>query len=270
MYDPVNSRTYSAYVVHGFGSPSEINDPWVVLVSTDDNNGGDGINFGQGSSNFYNMNYTSVLTGAPSGNNLYDSFRYFKGATQVGLVTGTLTPPDNTYWKTFNIVQDVSWSTGNYSFYDALHEADQFLLNSPTDYSNDNSYFQSPSTVGVTAEYSGQAYAGSLQLSRTGDELGNGTQDLNYFIMTGDFYQGDNDLACISFINRKPRDTIDFGGNDDYHGSGQYGSKWTFWNNDFHSNSNNQRIGYQNDFRAGMIDSEFAPNMSRLAFVIAK
>jgi hypothetical protein len=89
--------------------------------------------------------------------------------------------------------------------------------------------------------------------------------------MTGDFYHGDNDIASISFINRKPRETQDVNGNNDYHGSYQLGTKWTFWNNDFCcDDTNTSRIGNSWDCLAGLIDDEYAPNESRAAFVIVK
>jgi hypothetical protein len=268
IYDPVNTVSYSGYVVHGFGSGSEINDPWLVLVSTDSTDD-TFADFGQGSSDFYDMSYSNAV---PNGNGIYDPFKYFKGASKVGLVTNSLTTTDPTYWKTFALTaEDSEWNTGNYSFYDALYNTDQFLANAEQDYTDDDTVFQAPSIVNMTAAYSGEADAGSLQLTRTGTELGNGTQNLNYFVMTGNFYQGDNDTAAIAFINRKPMDTIDVDGNDDYRDESQYGTKWTFWNNDFCCDeTNDSRIGNDRYCYAGLIIGEEAPNGSKLSFVIAK
>ncbi len=267
IYDPVNNVSYGGYVVHGFGSASELNDPWLVLVSTD-STGDVFASFGQGSSGFYDMSYRDDV---PEGDGIYQPFKYFKAASKVGLVTNSLTSTDPTYWKTFALTtEDNEWNTGNYSVYDALYTTDQFLTNAGQTYTNNDTVFQEPSIVNVTAMYSGEADAGSLQLTRTGTELGDGTQDLNYFVMTGDFYQGDNDTVAMSFINRRPMDTVNLNGNDDYHGENQYGTKWTFWNNDFHSNSQNQRIGNTADCYAGLIIGEDAPNGSKVAYVIAK
>lgn len=260
----VDESEYEAYLVHGFGAPEEQDQPWIVLLSTSED-GGYGYSFGQigGGDDFANPITDPSDIGAGAGNAIHPAMRSYCGATKVMLATNALTQTDPEAWSAYELVQDDDWATGAYSVYDALLNGR--TLFGASNYANNDSSFGNPSTFNPTASYSGQHYAGSLALSRSG--TGNLPQTLGYFFVTGINREGDNDVSALAFCNNTGLPGNNWG--DQWRSLSQLGTKWSYWNDDFHTSSVSQRIGGSGQALAGL-RSEYGFDNSWNAWVLVR
>ena len=258
LQDHTNNNLYNAYLVHGYGND---NNPWVVMLSC--NQQGLGYNYGQsdGSNSVYTVSISQPST--LTGNNIYASFDNYKGAVQMCLATESLTNTNANAFVAYNLVMDTDWNTKNYSLKYVLQKNRDYLASLGTNISNNDSIFNTPSTFNITSHYSGNRYSGNLQLNRSQPD----GQSLNYLFIYGISYTSDNDTSVLAFCN-----ALGYSNNwgDQWRGYDQLGTKWSYWNNDFHSNSSIQNLGVSQQKYSGYINQEFGINNSTNAWILIR
>lgn len=257
MVDHVTQTQYQAYLVHGYGGD---NDPWAVALACTGT--GAGTNFGQ-ANNSNSVHTASVAAPtAAAGNHIFPAFRNYKGAARTCLATHSLTTTTSAAWVAYDLVMDTTWGTKQHSFWDALENSKNFLTTGS--YHQSDTHFTAPSTYSITAHYSGTRYAGDLSLDRTST---NG-QPLSYFFLYGISQSFDNDASVLAFCNA-PGNANAWG--DDWRGTSQAGTKWSYWNSDFFTRSTEERLGgARHEKLAGFPTGEAGYSGSTSAWILVR
>jgi hypothetical protein len=212
-----------------------------------------GISFNQtrtdmgspGTSAFMTMNAES--TGAISrtrigdGVGLYSPFFNKNNITQIAFVDGSggLVPQSNQNYLIYELVE----STGEETINDILKRLDIYQRDAPN-FQNNDSVWGDPSVINHTAGSNG--YSGLL-LESGGDGFkttfrsmpGNIPQIPDKFVVMGINRDSDNDIQALSAF----WGDLNTGKGDSWRGDDPVQTFWSYWGNDFHSNSKTQRIG---------------------------
>ena len=159
---------------------------------------------------------------------VYDSFRYIRDFTQVMIYkeTGANAPR----WSSFTLVE----STGNRSLIELLA-----VCRDQVEALGNDSAWDGARVVGHTSYYSGTVSSwGSAGPVQADDATSGGTTTADYFFVCGVNESSDNDQSVLAFTDN-PGYSNSWG--DSWRGSGQYGTAWSFWNDDYCCG--NQHIG---------------------------
>lgn len=200
-----------------------------------------------GTSTFMTMDETS--TGASGRQNigdgvgLYSAFFNKTNITKIAFIDGTggLDPTSNTNYLIYDLVE----STDSESVNDILKRLDIYQRDS-TPFQNNDSVWGTPSVVNHTAGtdgYSGilSASAGSGFLTNTAGMPGGTPQIPDKFVVMGINRDADNDIqALCAFWGNLG---VTSGKGDQWRGNDPTQTFWSYWGDDFHSNSQTQRIG---------------------------
>lgn len=220
---------------------------WEVLMMFDGKKTGnvDSVMGSPGTSTFMTMNETS--TGASSRTNigdgvgLYSAFFNKTNITKIAFIDGSggLDPTSNTNYLIYDLVE----STGEESINDILKRLDIYQRDSPP-FQNNDSIFGTPSVVNFTAGTNG--YSGLLSSSggtgfkTTTNGMPGGTPQIpDKFAVMGINRDSDNDIQALSAF----WGNLNTGKGDSWRGDDPQQTFWSYWGNDFHSNSQTQRIG---------------------------
>lgn len=173
------------------------------------------------------------------GQGVYSAFYDQTNITKIALIDGTgdLDPATNTNHLVYDLVE----STGSESIYDILRRLDEYQRTAPGFQRNDT-VWGDPSVLNHTAGTNG--YSGLLTASA-------GTA-FSAFNRSG-VNQGLPGRFCVLGINRDSDNDIQalcaFSGNlqsgkgDAWRGANPEQTFWSYWGNDFHSNSTTQTLG---------------------------
>lgn len=199
-----------------------------------------------GSSTFTSI--TASSTGASSknsfgdGTGLYDAFFTKENITKVALVEntggGSLSAGPTSFSR--YLVYDLVASTGAQSLYTIIYNLDQYNLNN-SDWSNNDSLFGSNSVTNFVA---GNATSGTL-VSDSGHFKAKGGSAPSNFCIWGVNRDSDNDTQVLCAYSGN----LTSGKGDSWRGNDPAETFWSYWGNDWHSNSQTQTIsaGKQTD-----------------------
>ena len=196
---------------------------------------------------------TASSTGASSrtsfgdGVGLYEGFFTKTGITKIALVSGTGNYTDMTSHSQY-IVYDLVESTNAESLYDIIKRLDDYNLNNSSWAGND-SLFGASSVINFTAGTNG--FSGT----RTGG-VSSGIRDETgavpeRFCIWGINRDSDNDTQVLCAYSNN----LQTGKGDQWRGGQPKQSFWSYWGNDWHSNSVSQTISRGNQSNPGIGDS---------------
>jgi hypothetical protein len=199
-----------------------------------------------GNSNFRTL--TEITTGANlrssinDGVGVYSAFFNKKNITKIALIDGSsnsLNPSSHDNYLIYELIE----STSEESIYDILLRLDIYQENSLPFHNNDN-VWGIPSVLNHTAGLNG--YSGLL--------IESGGTDFNVFTRSGQ-NRGLPDKFCVMGINRQSDNDIQAlcafwgnlqtGKNDAWRGQNPEETFWSYWGDDFHTDSRFRRIGNQ-------------------------
>lgn len=199
-----------------------------------------------GTSTFMTM--TEVSTGANNrndlgdGQGLYTAFFNKKNITKIALVDGSSTSNNPTEHNNY-LIYDLVESSGDESICDILKRLDLYQKDNPPFHGNDT-VWGLPSVLNHTAGLSG--YSGIISAS--------GGTDFEAYTRTG-IKRGLPDRFCVMGINRQSDNDIQalcaFWGNlqtgkgDLWRRENPEETFWSYWGDDFHTDSRLSRIGNQ-------------------------
>ena len=195
------------------------------------------------SANFQSTNAASRLAFG-NGYGVYANWFLKTGITKLALVDGTgslVDPTTNTNYLIYDLVS----STGAETVYDIIRRLDYYLQNNPNLQNND-SVFTDPSVTSFTAGSNG--YSGLLN----GDG-GSVFRDSSGIIpdkiaIMGINRDSDNDIQALCAY----RGDLQSGKADSWRGDNPAQSFWSYWGDDFHSDSTQQRPGVQRQTAPGI------------------
>ena len=197
-----DGSTYDAYCdmnIDGGG--------WTKIVSTTGNN----QVFGQTTSSIVNS-YANVS----DAEGVYEAFQKLDGFSQV-----MISKTSGTYageYAAYNLVETI---TGQ-SVLDVL-----LYCSAQTEVVNNDFYWDGVRVLGYTSFHSGTIYSGNLQMTGNGSIV-----TPTYFFMCGVNESSDNDQSVMAFADN--RGDSNYWG-DEWRGTGQLGTMWSFWNGDYHT-----------------------------------
>lgn len=198
-----------------------------------------------GTSSFMTM--TSESTSSTNRKNigdgpgLYNAFFNKKNITKIAFIdgTGNLIPNSNSNYLIYDLVE----STGEEAINDILKRLDIYQRDAANFQAND-SVWGSPSVVNHTAGTNG--YSGLLidsggnGFKTTGFGMPGGTPQIpDKFCIMGINRDSDNDIQSLCAF----WGDLQSGKGDSWRNENPSQTFWSYWGNDFHSNSKTQRIG---------------------------
>ena len=223
--------------------------PWEIIMHTS----GYAVNssvFGSlGTTTFKSI--TASSTGASSrtsfgnGTGLYNAFFTKKNITKIALVSGNGSLSDPTS-HSYYVIYDLVGSTGNESLYEIINRLDTYNLNSASWAGNDGLY-GSPSVTNFTAGssgYSGLASSSSYNFTAYGGAFP------DKFCIWGVNRDSDNDTQVLCAFSGN----LQTGKGDAWRGASASQSFWSYWGNDWHSNTQNQTISRGAQTYTGLIN----------------
>ena len=244
---------------------------WEILMFTTGNKGSSG---GQGNSTEFGNtgsstweSITASSTGADDrtsfndGAGLYNAFFTKTGITQIALVDGTGSLSDPTSNTNYLIYDLVGSGTGNETIYEILYRLDQYNLNNSSWAANDT-LFGTDSCTDFTA---GTAKSGTLSSQGGSWEANNanpsGSKQLSEFHIWGVNRDSDNDtqVLCACAAN------LQTGKADSWRGSNPDETFWSYWGNDWHSNTQSQTISRGKQTDPGVVTGETAVGVYLIA-----
>jgi hypothetical protein len=190
---------------------------------------------------------TITSTGANSRNNfgdgvgLYSNFFNLKNISKIAFVDGSagvLNPSLHTNY----LIYDLCGTTMNESIRDILFRLDQFLRVEPNFAGNDSKLDSSYSVPSVRNFTSGtNGFSGTLTSSggsgfRTNESP---AQLPTKFCVMGINRDSDNDIQALCAYSGN----LNTGKGDSWRGDNPVQTFWSYWGDDFHSNTQSQRIG---------------------------
>jgi hypothetical protein len=165
---------------------------------------------------------------------LYDAFFTQTNITKIALVNGSsssLEPTAHSRYSIFDLVE----STGSETIYNILDRLDRYQ-EAATGFHGNDSVWGSPSVLNHTAGTNG--YSGLLSASSSPFVDQSGTT-CDKFCVMGINRDSDNDIQALAFF----RGNLESGKADSWRTPDPSQTFWSYWGDDFHSNSQNQRIG---------------------------
>ena len=229
-------------------------DPWKIIMRTSGkkNQTSVGTSFGNpGTSTFRSI--TASSTGASSRTSfgdavgLYDAFFTKTGITKIALVSGDGNVGSITSHSQY-IIYDLVESSGSESLYDIIKRLDEYNRVNAS-WANNDSLFGASSVINFTAGTNG--YSGTKVGSST---AGIATEDgvtPDKFCIWGINRDSDNDTQVLCAYSGH----LQAGKGDQWRGGQPKQSFWSYWGNDWHSNSVSQTIGAATQSNPGIGDS---------------
>jgi hypothetical protein len=144
-----------------------------------------------------------------------------------------LDPTTHSRYSIFDLVE----STGAESIYDILDRLDRYQ-ETATNFANNDTVWGSPSVLNHTAGTNG--YSGTLS-SSSSPFVDQGGATCDKFCVMGINRDSDNDIGSLAFFSGN----LGTGKGDSWRGLDPAQTFWSYWNDDFHTNSQVQRIGNQ-------------------------
>ena len=250
------------------GSPTS---SWAILMHTTGHKGqtggqGNTTEFGNtGSSTWRSI--TASSTGANNrdafgdGAGLYNAFFTASDITKIALVDGTGNMSDMTSHNNYLIYDLVGSGTGSETIWDILYRLDQYNVNNSPWHNNDT-VFGTDSCTDFTA---GTAKSGTLSAQGGSWEANNanpsGSKQLDEFHIWGVNRDSDNDTQVLCACT----DNLQTGKSDSWRGNDADETFWSYWGNDWHSNSQSQTIGGGKQTDPGVVTSEPAVGVYLMA-----
>jgi len=191
-----------------------------------------------GSSTFMTMTETSTganarsAIGDPVG--LYTGFFNKTNITKIAFIdgTGTANPTTNTNYLIYDLVE----STGAESINAILKRLDIYQRDNAFFHNNDT-VWPNPSVLNHTAGTNG--YSGLLSASGGSGFTANSGGIPGRFCVMGINRDSDNDIQALCAFTGD----LQTGKGDSWRGNNPAQTFWSYWGDDFHSNSQTQRIG---------------------------
>ena len=229
--DP-NSRNLF-FAPHTFGSS------WEIIMAAGAKSGGAGTNnnFGYaGTSNFRSANPSNTgasnRTGFGDGAGLYSAFFTKENITKMALVSGDGNLNDPTSHSKY-IVYELVGSTGAENLYDLIYRLDTYNLTQPQ-WQNNDSVFGSDSVTNFVA---GPAKSGSV-VQNSGHYYAQGGGTPAAFCIWGVNRDSDNDTQVLCAYSGN----LQSGKSDSWRHEDPQQTFWSYWGNDWHSNTQTQTI----------------------------
>lgn len=170
------------------------------------------------------------------GQGVYQAFFTQKNITKIAFIdgTGTLEPSTNTNYLVYNLTQ----STANESLYDILRRLDEYQRTA-ANFVNNDTVWGTSSTIFHTAGING--YSGLL-VATGGTGFRDNSTPAKYpdkFVVMGINRDSDNDIQALAAFSGN----LNIGKGDAWRNDNPLETFWSYWGNDFHTNSQVQRIG---------------------------
>jgi hypothetical protein len=190
---------------------------------------------------------TAVSSGADgrstlgAGEGLYSSFFTKKQITKLALVDGTGSSLDPTSHSNY-LIYGLVTSTGEETIYEILLRLDTYLRDTPSFAGNDgflSTNFNSSSVTNFTSGING--YSGLLSSSGGSAFKTEQNATPDKICVMGINADSDNDIQALCTYSGDLSTTS--GKGDSWRENSPSQSFWSYWGNDFHSNSQSQRIG---------------------------
>lgn len=204
-----------------------------------------------GSNNFRSI--TASSTGASSRTSfgdavgLYDAFFNKTGITKIALVSGNGNNIDMTSHSQY-IIYDLVESSGSESLYDIIKRLDEYNRVNAS-WGNNDSLFGASSVINFTAGTNGYSGTRSSYVSSgIRDEAGAIPEK---FCIWGINRDSDNDTQVLCAYSGN----LASGKGDQWRGGQPKQSFWSYWGNDWHSNSVSLTIGSSQQSTPGIGDS---------------
>lgn len=173
------------------------------------------------------------------GQGVYQAFFTQKNITKVAFIdgSGTTEPTTNTNYLVYNLVE----STGNESIYDILKRLDEYQRTSTSFSANDTVWGTASvrfHTAGLTG-YSGliAATGGTGFRDNSLSGTGNAPKYPDKFVVLGINRDSDNDIQALCAFSGN----LNLGKADSWRNENPLETFWSYWGNDFHTNSQTQR-----------------------------
>ena len=266
-----NSGT-GAYTLTGNDRPDGTpTSSWGILMHTTGHKGQTG---GQGATtefgNTGSSTWRSITASSTGANNrdafgdgagLYNAFFTASDITKIALVDGTGNMSDMTSHNNYLIYDLVGSGTGSETIWDILYRLDQYNVNNSPWQGNDT-VFGTDSCTDFTA---GTAKSGTLSAQGGSWEANaanpSGTTQLSEFHIWGVNRDSDNDtqVLCSCAAN------LATGKADSWRNNNPDETFWSYWGNDWHSNTQSQTIGGGKQTDPGVVTGETAVGVYLMA-----
>ena len=184
----------------------------------------------------------SGRTAFGAGVGLYDGYFNKKGITKVALVTGDgdlQSPTSHSKYLVYDLVED----SGSESFHDIINRLDQFNRSNSNWAGQNASGYNTPSVTNFTGNSNG--YSGNLNENSGWSGASSNGSTPNRFAVWGINTDSDDDTQVLcSYYG-----SLSSGKGDSWRGQNPSQTFWSYWGNDWHSNSQSQTIsnGKQSD-----------------------
>jgi hypothetical protein len=169
------------------------------------------------------------------GQGVYQSFFTQTNITKIAFIdgSGTLEPTTNTNYLVYNLVE----STGNESIYDILKRLDEYQRTA-TSFATNDSVWGTASVRFHTAGVNG--YSGLISATGGTGFRDNRTPALypDKFVILGINRDSDNDIQALCAFSGD----LNTGKGDAWRNDNPLQTFWSYWGNDFHVNSQTQRL----------------------------
>ena len=210
-----------------------------------------------GTTGFRGANFQSSgaanRTSFGSGSGVYANFFLKTGITKIALVDGSGTlsdPTSNTNYLMYDLVS----STGSETIYDIIRRLDYYMETSALFHGNDSVY-GNPAVTDFTAGING--YSGLL-VSNGGTVFRDSSSNIpDKFAIMGINRDSDNDIQALCSYSGN----LQSGKGDSWRGNSPSETFWSYWGNDFHSNSQTQRPGSTSQTNPGIADNVSASDV---------
>jgi len=204
-----------------------------------------------GTSGFREANFQSSgainRTVFGEGRGVYANFFLKTGITKIALVDGSGTLSDPTS-NTNYLIYDLGASTGSETIYDIIRRLD-YYMETNSQFDGNDSLYSSPAVTDFTAGTNG--YSGLLT-SNGGTVFRDEGGDLpDKFAIMGINRDEDNDIQALCAYSGN----LQSGKSDSWRNNSPAETFWSYWGNDFHSDSREQRPGFQRQTNPGISDS---------------
>ena len=170
------------------------------------------------------------------GQGVYQAFFLQKNITKIALIdgSGSLEPTTNTNYLVYDLVE----STGNETVYEILKRLDEYQRTA-TSFSNNDSVWGTASVRFHTAGLTG--YSGLISATGGTGFRDNRTPAIypDKFVFMGINRDADNDIQALCAYSGN----LQTGKGDTWRNENPSQTFWSYWGNDFHTNSQTQRIG---------------------------
>ena len=248
------------FAPHTFGSSWEI----IMAAGQKSNGAGTNSNFAYAGSGAF-RNATPANTGASSrtafgdGEGVYSAFFTKENITKMALVNGDGNLNDPTSNSRY-IVYELVESTGAENLYDLIYRLDTYNLTTTPGWHGQDGVFGTDSARNFVA---GPAKSGSV-IQNSGHFYAQGSGTPAAFCIWGVNRDSDNDTQVLCAYSGN----LTSGKADSWRGEDPQQTFWSYWGNDWHSNSQNQTIsqGYQTSPGYGSSASGASGTIYLLAF----